>query len=72
MFKLDREDYIDEVEDIITVGDFYGLADSNRTHIVLSDGSSGTDSGWPNSISFNRQFSALFRTLAVNACRTSN
>lgn len=35
MFKLDREDYIDEVEDIITVGDFYGLAEGNRAHIIF-------------------------------------
>ncbi len=35
MFKLKREDFIDDLEDIITVGDFYGLAEGDRTHIIF-------------------------------------
>lgn len=35
MFKLDRDDLVDEVEDVITVGDFYALADGDRTQIIF-------------------------------------
>ncbi len=35
MFKLDREDFIDDLEDIITVGDFYALAEGERTHVIF-------------------------------------
>lgn len=35
MFKLKKEDFIDEVEDIITIGDFYSRADTDNTHIVF-------------------------------------
>ena len=35
MFKLERKDYIDDLEDIITVGDFYALAEGERTHIIF-------------------------------------
>jgi peroxiredoxin family protein len=35
MFKLQREDLIDDLEDIITVGDFYNLAGGERTHIIF-------------------------------------
>jgi len=35
MFKLKREDFIDDLEDIITVGDFYALAGGDRTHIIF-------------------------------------
>ena len=35
MFHLEREDFIDDIEGIITVGDFYNLADGDRTHIIF-------------------------------------
>lgn len=34
MFKLGKEDFIDQVQDIITVGDFYGLAEGG--HIIFT------------------------------------
>ncbi len=36
MFKLKKEDLIDHVKDIITVGDFYGLADGEGTQIIFT------------------------------------
>ena len=35
MFKLSREDFIDDLEDIITVGDFYNLCGGDRTQIIF-------------------------------------
>jgi len=35
MFKLQREDLVDDLEDIITVGDFYNLAGGDRTHLIF-------------------------------------
>jgi len=35
MFKLKKEDFIDEIEDIITIGAFYERADMDNTHIVF-------------------------------------
>ena len=35
MFHLKKEDLIDEVEDIITVGDFYARADQENTHLLF-------------------------------------
>ena len=35
MFHLKREDLIDEIEDIITVGDFYARADQENTHLLF-------------------------------------
>ena len=35
MFHLDREDLVDDVEDVITVGDFYQLAAGENTHIIF-------------------------------------
>lgn len=35
MFHLKKEDLIDEVEDIITVGDFYARADQDNTHLLF-------------------------------------
>ena len=35
MFNLKREDLIDEIEDIITVGDFYARADQENTHLLF-------------------------------------
>jgi len=35
MFHLDKSDFIDDLEDIITVGDFYGLAAGEQTHIIF-------------------------------------
>ena len=35
MFHLERDDFIDDIEGIITVGDFYNLADGDRTHIIF-------------------------------------
>jgi peroxiredoxin family protein len=35
MFKLDREDFIDDLEDIITVGDMYALAEGEGTQIIF-------------------------------------
>ena len=36
MFKLKKEDLIDHVKDIITVGDFYGLASGEGTQIIFT------------------------------------
>lgn len=36
MFKLKKEDLWDGVEDIITIGDFYGLCDGDRTQIIFT------------------------------------
>ncbi|HMB92201.1 MAG TPA: DsrE/DsrF/DrsH-like family protein [Rhodothermales bacterium] len=35
MFKLSREDFIDDLEDIITVGDMYALAEGEGTQIIF-------------------------------------
>jgi peroxiredoxin family protein len=35
MFKLEREDLIDDLEDIITVGEMLGLAKGSGSHIVF-------------------------------------
>jgi|TARA_R110002126_G_scaffold291761_1_gene457077 peroxiredoxin family protein len=35
MFHLKKEDLIDEVEDIITIGDFYARADQENTHLLF-------------------------------------
>jgi peroxiredoxin family protein len=36
MFKLKKEDLWDEVVDIITIGDFYGLAGGTNTQIIFT------------------------------------
>lgn len=36
MFKLKKEDLSDEVIDIITIGDFYEMADGDRTQIIFT------------------------------------
>jgi peroxiredoxin family protein len=36
MFKLKKEDLTEHVKDIITVGDFYGLADGEGTQIIFT------------------------------------
>ena len=35
MFKMDRDAFVDDLEDIITVGDFYALAEGDRTQIIF-------------------------------------
>ena len=35
MFHLKREDLIDELDDIITIGDFYSRADKKGTHLLF-------------------------------------
>ncbi|MEZ4701294.1 MAG: DsrE/DsrF/DrsH-like family protein [Rhodothermales bacterium] len=35
MFKLKREDFIDQLDDIITVGEMYALAEGKNTHIIF-------------------------------------
>jgi peroxiredoxin family protein len=35
MFKLKKEDFVDEVKDIITVGDMYALAEGEGTHFIF-------------------------------------
>ena len=35
MFHLKREDLIDELDDIITIGDFYNRADSDNTQMLF-------------------------------------
>lgn len=35
MFKLTKEDFLDEVKDIITVGDMYALADGEGAHFIF-------------------------------------
>ena len=34
--KKEKEDLSDEVSDIITIGDFYGLCDGDRTQIIFT------------------------------------
>ena len=36
MFKIKKEDLTEHVKDIITVGDFYGLASSEGTQIIFT------------------------------------
>ncbi len=36
MFKLEKDDLHEEVSDIITIGDFYGLCDGDRTQIIFT------------------------------------
>ncbi len=36
MFKLKKEDLSEEVKDIITIGEFYELADGDRTQIIFT------------------------------------
>jgi peroxiredoxin family protein len=35
MFKLNKEDFLPEVKDIITVGDMYALADGEGSHFIF-------------------------------------
>ncbi|HEX5169694.1 MAG TPA: DsrE/DsrF/DrsH-like family protein, partial [Cyclobacteriaceae bacterium] len=35
MFHLKKEDLLDEVKEIITVGDMYALAEGEGTHIIF-------------------------------------
>lgn len=35
MFNLKKEDLLDEVKDIITVGDMYALADGDGAHFIF-------------------------------------
>ncbi|MBX7140709.1 MAG: DsrE/DsrF/DrsH-like family protein [Chitinophagales bacterium] len=35
MFHLKKEDFVDEVKDIITVGDMYALAEGEGTHFIF-------------------------------------
>lgn len=35
MFHLKKEDLIDDIEGVLTVGDFYGRAESEGTHILF-------------------------------------
>ncbi len=35
MFKLEREDFVDDLEDIITVGDMFALASGEDSHILF-------------------------------------
>lgn len=35
MFKLKREDLVDEVEGVLTVGDFYNRATGEQTHLMF-------------------------------------
>ncbi|NNF81548.1 MAG: hypothetical protein HKM99_02280 [Flavobacteriaceae bacterium] len=35
MFHLDQEDLIEELDGVLTIGDFYGRADEEGTHIVF-------------------------------------
>ena len=35
MFHLKKDDLVDEVEDIITVGDFYARANQDNTHLLF-------------------------------------
>lgn len=35
MFKLSKEDFVDDLEDIITVGDMFALAEGERSHILF-------------------------------------
>ncbi len=36
MFKLKKEDFHESVKDIITIGDFYGLASGDGTQIIFT------------------------------------
>ena len=36
MFKLEQKDLHEEVDSIITIGDFYGLCDGDRTQIIFT------------------------------------
>ena len=36
VFKLEKDDLHEEVSDIITIGDFYGLCDGDRTQIIFT------------------------------------
>jgi len=36
MFKLTKEDFHEEVKDIITIGQFYEMADGDRTQIIFT------------------------------------
>lgn len=35
MFHLEREDLVDEISDVITVGDFYTRAEGENTHLLF-------------------------------------
>ena len=35
MFHLDRDDLVDELDGVLTIGDFYGRAEEEGTHIVF-------------------------------------
>ncbi len=35
MFHLEKDDLIDEIEDVITIGQFYDRANTENTHIVF-------------------------------------
>jgi peroxiredoxin family protein len=35
MFHVERDDLVDDLDDIITVGEFYQLAGGDRTHIIF-------------------------------------
>lgn len=35
MFKLEREDFVDDLDSIITVGDMFALADGDNSHIIF-------------------------------------
>ena len=35
MFKLDRDDLVDEISDVLTVGDFYARAEGEGTHLMF-------------------------------------
>jgi peroxiredoxin family protein len=35
MFHIERDDLVDDLDDIITVGEFYQLAGGDRTHIIF-------------------------------------
>ena len=35
MFKLEKEDLIDEIDGILTIGDFYERVDTDNSHIVF-------------------------------------
>ena len=36
MFKLEKEDLHDEVDSIITIGEFYEMCDGDRTQIIFT------------------------------------
>jgi hypothetical protein len=35
MFHLKKKDLVDEISDVITVGDFYSRADGDNTHLLF-------------------------------------